>query len=127
MIQAGYYQSISVDHPSMLTQPSARRRGHLLVLRTLEESRVVGGVHLQRGLGGDGGGAATASRPGVRVEELTGVIGAVAETRSVEALVRPVHFLRCVAFHEEIHRHDTCSLEGQNDKVYPKVPTSVLQ
>lgn len=85
---------------------STRRRRHLFVLGTLEEGRVVGGVHLQRGLRGDGRGAAAAAGPSVRVEELAGIIGAVAEARPVEALVGPVHLLRCVSLHEQVHRHD---------------------
>ena len=89
----------------------------MFVLGTLEESRIAGGVHLERGLGGDGGGASPAPRPGVRVEELAGVVGAVAEAWPVEALVRPVHLLCCVALHEQVHRHDSCSLgEGNQAK-----------
>lgn len=87
---------------------SAGRRGHLLVLGALEQCRVVGRgvVHGHGGLRGDGGGAASAARPGIRLQELAGVVGAVAETRVVEALVRAVHLLGRVAIHEEVHRHD---------------------
>lgn len=41
------------------------------------------------------------------MEELAGVVGAVAEARSVEALVGAVHLLCRVALHEQVHRHDT--------------------
>lgn len=84
----------------------------MFVLWTLEERGVVGGVHREGGLGGDGGVTAASSSPGVRVQELARVIGAVAEARPVEALVGPVHFLCGVALHEQIHRHDTCRLPG---------------
>lgn len=83
-------------------RPSAGRRGHLFVLGTLEQRWVVGGVHLERGLGGDGGGAASSARPGVRVQELARVVGAVAEPRPVETLVGAVHLLRRVALHEQV-------------------------
>lgn len=46
----------------------------MFILWTLEESRVVGGVHLEGGLRGDGGGTATASGPGVWMEELARII-----------------------------------------------------
>ena len=72
----------------------------------------MGGVHLEGGLGGDGGGAAAPTGPRVWVEELAGVIRAVAESGPVEALMGPVHFLRCVALHEQIHRHDSGRLGG---------------
>lgn len=76
----------------------------MFILGTLEESRVVGGVHLDGGLRKGGGGTATTSvGPGVWMEELAGVVGAVAEARPVEALMGPVHFLRCVALHEQVH------------------------
>lgn len=82
----------------------------MFILWTLEQSRVVGGLHLERGLGGDGRGTAAASGPGVRVQELTGVVRAVAEARPVEALVGSVHFLSRVALHEQVDRHHPRSL-----------------
>lgn len=91
--------------------------GHLVIVGTFEEGRVVG-VHLERGLGGDGGGAAP-THPGVRVEELAGIVGAVAETWVIEALVWPVHLLRCVALHKQVDGHDAGSLseeEGDGSK-----------
>lgn len=81
---------------------SAGRRGHLFVLGTFEQRRVVGRVHLERGFRGDGGGAPSSARPGVRVEELARVVGAIAEPRPVEALVGAVHLLCRVAFHEQV-------------------------
>lgn len=75
----------------------------MFILRTLEEGRVVGGVHLEGGLRGDGGGTSAASGPGVWMEELARVIRAVAEARPVEALVGSVHFLCRVALHEQVH------------------------
>lgn len=77
----------------------------MFVLWTLEQSRVGGGVHLEGGLGGDGRGAAAAPGPGVRVQELAGVVGAVAEAGPVEALVGSVHLLCRVALHEQVDRH----------------------
>lgn len=98
---------------SDVERSSAGRGRHLFVLRTLEQRRVVGGVHLERGLGGDGRGAAAAPGPGVRVEELARVVGAVAEAGPVEALVGSVHLLRRVALHEQVHRHHARSLGGE--------------
>jgi len=46
----------------------------LFILRALEKGRVVGGVHLEGGLRGDGGGTAATSGPGVWMKELAGVI-----------------------------------------------------
>ena len=68
------------------TQASAWGGGHAVILGTLEERWVVGVegvVHLERGFAGDAGGAAAALIPGVRVEELTRVVGAVAVARPV--------------------------------------------
>lgn len=75
----------------------------MFILWTFEKGRVVGGVHLDRSLRGDGGRTATTSGPRVWMEELAGVIGAVAEARPIEALMGPVHLLCCVALHEQVH------------------------
>lgn len=99
----------------MEKRSSAGRRGHLFVLWTLEQSRVGGGVHRQGGLGGDGGGAAAPAGPGVRVEELARVVGAVAEARPVEALVGSVHLLSRVALHEQVDRHHARRLRASED------------
>lgn len=84
----------------------------MFVLWTLEQSWVGGGVHLEGSLGGDGGGTAAPAGPGVWVEELARVVGAVAEARPVEALVGSVHLLSRVALHEQVHRHHARSLTG---------------
>lgn len=93
--------------------PSAGRGGHLFVLGTLEEGGVVGGVHLERSLGGDGRRAAAAASPSIRMEELARVVGTIAEARPVEALVGPVHLLRCVALHKQVHGHHASRLQWQ--------------
>lgn len=100
---------------------SAGRGGHLFVLRTLEQSGVVGGVHGEGGFRGDGGGAAATSGPSVRMQELAGVVGAVAEARPVEALVGPVHLLCRVTLHEQVHRHDTSRLGGRGGSTDTKL------
>lgn len=95
----------------------------MFVLWTLQEGGIVGGVHLEGGLGGDGGRTAAAPGPGVRMQELTRVIRAVAQAGPVEALMRPVHLLCCVALHEQVHRHDACCLDRMenNETIKKKV------
>lgn len=44
------------------------------------------------------------------LQELSGVLGAVAETRPVEARVRPVELLSCEALSEQVDRHDAGTL-----------------
>lgn len=89
---------------------SAGRGRHLVVVGALEE-RGVTGAHLQRGLARDVRGAAAAG-PGLRVEELARVVGAVAEARLVEAGVTGlVHLLGCVALHEQVDGHDASTLQ----------------
>lgn len=90
-------------------ETSAGWRGHLIVVGTFEEGRIAA-AHLQRSLAGDVWGAAS-TRPGVRVEELARVVGAVAETWVVETgMVGLVHLLGWVTFHEQVDGHDACTL-----------------
>lgn len=47
------------------------------------------------------------------MQELTRVVGAVAEPRAVEARVAGlVEFLCCVALHEQVDGHDPRTLQG---------------
>lgn len=96
----------------------------MAVVRALEHGRVAG-VHLERGVAGDVGRAAS-SRPGVGVKELTRVIGAVAQARPVEAGVRLEDFLRCVALHEQVDGHHTCTLHREK-KTFPEGNTRQQQ
>lgn len=82
---------------------SARGRGHLVVVGTLEQGWVVT-VHLQGRLAGDVRGAAAPS-PRVRVQELARVVGAVAQAGPVEARVGSVQVLGRVALHEQVDTH----------------------
>lgn len=111
----GRKKSTLVDAISHRPNASAGGGWHLFILWTFKEGWIVGGVHLQGGLRGDGGGTAATSRPRVRMEKLARVIWAVAEARPVEALIGPVHFLCCVSLHEQVHWHDTCRLEDIRD------------
>lgn len=44
------------------------------------------------------------------------MVGAVAESRAVETgVTRLVDLLCCVALHEQVDRHDTCTLQGQRE------------
>lgn len=54
------------------------------------------------------------------MEELTGVVGAVAEARAVEVgVARLVDLSCCVALHEQVDRHDACTLqEGDVQHLY---------
>ena len=99
--------------PPVPTDQSARRGGHPVILGALEQRRVAGAAHLQRRLAGEVGGAAAAG-PRLRVQELTRMVGAVAEARPVEAgVVGLVQLLRRVALHEQVDRHDTRTLWGE--------------
>lgn len=84
-------------------------RGGRNMLGTLEQSGVVG-AHLERGFTWDVWGTAS-SRPGVRVKELSRVIGAVTETRAVVIWMRPVELLCCVSLHKQVNRHHACCLQ----------------
>jgi len=102
-----------------LDVPSSAGRGggHLLVLGTLEQ-RGVAGVHLEWGVAGQVW-RAPAPGPGLRVEELTRVIRAVAQPGPVEARVGLVDLLRRVALHEQVHRHHTCTLNTHREGKSP--------
>lgn len=93
---------------------SARGRGHLVIVRALEQSWVAA-VHLQRRLAGDVRRAATPC-PCIRVQELPRVVGAVAQAGPVEARVRPVNVLGGVSLHEQVHGHHPGTLEGREEK-----------
>lgn len=96
------------------SDPSAGWGGHLVVVGTFKESWVTS-THLERGLTRDVGGT-SAAWPGLRVQELAGVVGAVAEARAVETgMARLVDLLRRVALHEQVHRHDACTLQCRED------------
>lgn len=88
---------------------STGRREDLVVVRALQESRVAG-AHLERCLAGDVRGTPP-PRPGLWVQELARVVGAVAESRSVKAgVTRLVELFCCVALHEQVDGHDACTL-----------------
>lgn len=91
---------------------SAGRGRDLIVVGASEERRVAA-AHLQRRFARYVRGASPAG-PGLRVQELTRVVGAVAEPRTVETRVAGlVNFLCCVALHEQVDGHDTGTLQGQ--------------
>lgn len=52
-------------------------------------------------------GRAAASTPRLGLQKLAGVVGAVAETRSVEGRVRAIHLFLRVALGEQVHGHDS--------------------
>lgn len=69
------------------------------------------------------------------MEELAGVVGAVAETRAVETgVTRLVDLLCCVALHKQVDGHDTGTLQGieghtklklsQQNKIYERIMSS---
>ncbi len=60
------------------------------------------------------------------MKELTRVIGAVAQAWLVEAGVRLVDFLRCVALHEQVDGHHTCTLHREK-KTFPEGNTRQQQ
>lgn len=91
---------------------SAGWRGDLIIFGAFEESRVAG-AHLERSLTGDVRGTPSAW-PGLWVEELARVVGAVAEARAVEAGMTGLVDLLCwVALHEQVDGHDACTLRGE--------------
>ena len=94
----------------VMEEPSTGWRGHLVVVGAFEEDGVAD-AHLERSVAGEVWGTASTG-PGLWVEELARVAGAVAETRAVEAgVVRLVDLLCCVALHEQVDGHDTRTLQ----------------
>lgn len=80
------------------TPASARRSGDVEVVGVLDGWRVIL-RHLDRDVTRDVGRAA-ASTPRLGLQKLARVVGAVAETRSVEGRVRAIHLLLRVALGE---------------------------
>ena len=106
----GPYGTLCSITSALMTHPSAGRRWHLVIVGTFEESRVAG-VHLEGSFAWDIWGTPSA-RPGLWVQELTRVVRAVAEARAVEiGMARLVDLRCCVALHEQVDRHDTCTLQ----------------
>lgn len=87
---------------------SAGRGGDVQVVRVLDGGRVVL-RHLDGDVAGDVGGAAAAA-PRLGLQKLARVVGAVAESRTVEGRVGTVHLLLRVALGEQVHGHHASPL-----------------
>jgi len=108
----------------VVTHPSAGRRWNLVVIRTFEEGGVAG-AHLEGSFARDVRGAPS-TWPDLWVEELTRVVGAVAEARAVEiGVARLVDLLCCVALHEQVDRHDSCTLQWGKSQLKQSVDKNV--
>lgn len=71
-------------------------------------------------------GRAAASTPRLGLQKLAGVVGAVAETRSVEGRVRAIHLFLRVALGEQVHGHDSGPLWQSTVSIPEAAPYCLL-
>lgn len=92
----------------MVGMCSAGRGGHLVIIWAFEKGRVAG-IHLEGSFTGNIRGTAP-TRPGFWVEELAGVVRAVAQPWSVEAWARSVDLFGSVSLHKKVDGHYSSTL-----------------